>query len=96
MTSLTALPHSTAAVERVFSKVNYTKTSRSNRMTTESVKNRILARQLVNRGGSCTTWTPSNELVRDAGDGACYRRYQKRLEEYKAEGTIHVEQLNLD
>ena len=55
MTSLTALPHSTAAVERVFSEVNYTKTSRSNRMTTESVKNRILARQLVTPGGSCTT-----------------------------------------
>ena len=42
MTSLTALPHSTAAVERVFSEVNCRKTSRSNRMTTESVKNRIL------------------------------------------------------
>ena len=43
MTSLTALPHSTAAVEHVFSQVNCTTTSRSNRMTTESVKCKMLA-----------------------------------------------------
>ena len=44
MTSLTALPHSNAAVERLFFNVNCAKTSRSNRMTSQSVKCRIQAR----------------------------------------------------
>ena len=88
MTSLTALPHSTAAVERVFSEVNCTKTSRSNRMTSQSVKNRILARQLVSRGGSCVTWNPPTALVRDVADGACFRRSQKRQEKQRDQSSI--------
>ena len=96
MTSLTPLPHSTAAVERVFSEVNCTKTCRSNRMTSASVKNRILANQLVSRGGSCVTWNPPSSLVREIADGACFRRYQQRLNEQHEQDTITFAQLDAE
>ena len=58
MTNFTSLPHhSSACVERVFSKVNCVKTKITNSLKTETVKDRLLAKQWIFRNESaCTTW----------------------------------------
>lgn len=76
MQDLLVLPHSSAAVERMFSKINIIKTKHSNKLLTETVANRMLAKQAVARqGGSCCTWEPSKSLLSDIQSGKCHQRY---------------------
>ena len=80
MLAMLSLPHSTAAVERIFSLVNGLKTKDTNRLYTSTLMNRLLARQHVTRKGSnCTTWQPEKSLIDDVKDGICHQRYQERL-----------------
>ena len=72
---LMALPHSTAAVERVFSSVNSVKTSKRNKMDSQTLKGQLLAKQRVSRGG-CTMWQPSKRLVKDMVTGGPRKRYK--------------------
>jgi hypothetical protein len=82
MVHLMSLPHSTAAVERIFSLVNGLKTKDTNRLYVSTLMNRLLARQhVVRRGGNCNTWVPSTELVSDVSGGYCHQRYKNSLQQ---------------
>lgn len=84
MTHLTVLPHSSACVERIFSVINHVKTKQTNKLKTDTVKDRLLAKQALSRGlQNCYTWTPKTELLRDVVDGACHQRYETRLKNQK-------------
>ena len=88
---LTVLPHSSAAVERVFSQVNCIKNKKTNRLTVTSVRNKLLAKQAVSRQGfNCTTWQPSASLVKDVVDGTCSQRYTQRMQQQRDENTVTV------
>ena len=58
--SLLALPHSSAAAERVFSSLNLIKTQQRNRLHIDTASSLILAKQHVNP--SCYEWEPSAAL----------------------------------
>jgi hypothetical protein len=74
-----SFPHSNAAVERIFSKINRIKTSQSNRMLTESVKARIQTQQALKASSACCVdWVPSKQLVRELHSGAVSRRCKSR------------------
>ena len=84
---MTALPHSSAAVERVFSQVNLVKTKHTNKLSAESVRDRLLAKQDVVKGCStCVDSKPRQELIQDIADGTCHKRYQHRIEEARRRG----------
>ena len=68
MRDLLALPHSSAVVERMFSKINIVKTKHTNRLLTETVANRMLAKQVIAR-------QPSKSLLCDMKSGKCHQRY---------------------
>ena len=79
---LMSLPHSTAAVERVFSSVNSVKTSKRNKMNSQTLKGQLLAKQRVSRcSGGCTMWQPSKRLVEDMVNGGPRKRYKSYCEE---------------
>lgn len=81
MCHLLALPHSSACVERVFSQVNMIKTGRTNRLHASTLCNRLLANQAITRqGAECHNWKPSDRLLKDISNGACYQRYKKKQE----------------
>ena len=65
MLNLLVLPHSSAAVERIFSQVNLIKTDTRNRLNTESVNGLILAKE---NGGNmpCYDWEPSFKMITSA------------------------------
>ena len=77
---LMSLPHSTAAVERIFSQVNRVKTGQTNRLKVDTTKGRIMAKQAArsNGGAGCTQFEPSRAAVADAVAGGPYRRYRER------------------
>ena len=80
MTHLTVLPHFSAAVVRIFSSMNCTKTRQTNSLKAETVKSRILAKQAITRGNNiCTTWTPSKKLLSNLETGTISQRYLKRM-----------------
>ena len=57
MTNLTILQYSSACVERIFSKVKCVKTKVANVLKTETVKDRLLAKQSITRNETtCATW----------------------------------------
>ena len=75
-----SLPHSTAVVERVFSSVNSVKTSKRNKMDSQTLKGQLLVKQRVSRGG-CTMWQPSKRLVEDMVTGGPQKRCKSYCEE---------------
>ena len=75
-----SLPRSTAAVERVFSSVNSVKTSKRNKMDSQTLKGQLLAKQRVSRGG-CTMWQLSERLVENMVTGGPRKRYKTYCEE---------------
>ncbi|GFN80995.1 proteinral transcription factor ii-i repeat domain-containing protein 2 [Plakobranchus ocellatus] len=84
MVTLTALPHSSACVERIFSLMNSIKTKCSNSLRAETVKDRLLAKQSIIRNNStCVTWDPSEQLVKEMVSGVVSSRYTKRMNEQK-------------
>jgi hypothetical protein len=85
MVGMMSLPHSSACVERVFSEANGLKTKYTNSMHVATLSTRMLARQHVTRHGSCITWEPEKELVKDVRDGRCHQRYLTKLKENKAD-----------
>jgi len=44
----------------------------------KQVSNRLLARQLVTKGGACHIWNPCDNLVEDMREGRCRKRYELR------------------
>ena len=72
------LPHATASVERQFWTMNWVKDPLKNRMTLETTKGRMLARQAVRACGGCYAYNPSDEELRDAVNGGPYKRYSQR------------------
>ncbi|GFN95608.1 eukaryotic translation initiation factor 4e [Plakobranchus ocellatus] len=84
MVTLTALPHSSACVERIFSLMNSIKTKCSNSLKAETVKDTLLAKQPITRNNStCVTWDPSEQLVKEMVSGVVSSRYTKRMNEQK-------------
>ena len=80
MTTLTVLPHSSAAVERVFSLMNHVKTKQTNSLNAETVRDRVLAKQSITRGNKdCRSWIPNKTLVKDLESGAVSQRYLQRV-----------------
>lgn len=65
MMNLLVLPHSSAAVERIFSQVKLIKTDIRNRLNTESINGLLLSK---GNGGSinCYEWEPSNCMIKSA------------------------------
>ena len=98
MTSLTILPHSSACVERIFSKVNCVKTKITNALKTETVKDRLLAKQSITRNeAACATWQPMKTLIRDLESGTIHKRYENRLKELKENReAVHLSAGNED
>ena len=79
MTNLTVLPHSSAAVERVFCQVNTIKTGRTNALGAGTTRDRILAKQHVTKHNqSCITWKPKTDLLKDIHSGRYTRAMSKR------------------
>ena len=82
MTNLTILPHSSACVEKIFSKVNCVKTKITNALKTETVEDRLLAKQSITRNeATCATWQSMKTLIRDLESGTIHKRYEIRLKE---------------
>ena len=80
MTTLTVLPHSSAAVELVFSLMNHVKTKQTNSLNAETVRDRVLAKQSITRGNKdCRSWIPNKTLVKDLESGAVSQRYLQRV-----------------
>lgn len=95
MTNLTILPHSSASVERVFSQVNLVKTRNTNSLKPDSVRDKLLARQAVTRGGhNSDTWEPNSELIKDVMEGSCHRRYQKRLKDLQESNKVTLQEVS--
>lgn len=90
MRDLLALPHSSATAERMFSKINIVKTKHSNRLITETVANRMLAKQAVARQGGSCSWNPSKSLLNDMKSGKCHQRYTERCSKSDV-ATLHSE-----
>ena len=62
MINLLTLPHSSAAVERVFSRVSLIKTRKRNRLGTDTMNGLLLTKQ---HGGniSCFDWEPAVSML---------------------------------
>ena len=70
MTTMTVLPHSSAAVERIFSQINCMKTKLTSFLKTETVKNRLLAKQSITRKNqACCCWKPNQKLITEMMNG---------------------------
>lgn len=97
MCGLLALPHSSACVERIFSQINNIKTKQSNRLCTNTVANRLLAKQAIAREEvTCQNWEPSTSLIREVKLGHCHKRYKEREELRKKsnKATLHHSEPN--
>ena len=80
MTTMTVLSHSSAAVERIFSHINRMKTKLTSSLEPETVKNRVLAKQSINKKNqTCCCWQPNQKLITEMMDGTGRKRYQERL-----------------
>ena len=80
MTPMTVLPHSSAAVERIFSQINCMKTKLTSSLEQETVKNRLIAKQSINRKNqTCCCWESNQKLITEMMDGKVRKRYQERL-----------------
>ena len=91
MCHLLVLPHSSACVERIFSQVNIVKTDLTNRLKSETVANRLLAKQAISRqSAACHSWQPSQALITDVEYGRCHQRYSEHLQANKALNSITV------
>lgn len=89
MCGLLALPHSSACVERVFSKVNIIKTKQTNRLQVDAIADRLLAKQAISRQEvPCYEWKPSPLLISDVKTGKCHQRYTKRSSQSE-QATLH-------
>lgn len=64
MLDLMVLPHSSAAVERIFSQVKLVKTDVRNRLNTQSVNGILLAKG--SGGNNCYEWEPTQSMIRSA------------------------------
>lgn len=95
MRDILVLPHSSAAVERMFSKINIIKTKHSNRLLTETVANRMLAKQAVARQGGSCKWSPSKSLLSDMKSGKCHQRYMESCSKLEV-ATLHPEESDED
>ena len=94
MTNLTIMPHSSANVERIFSLMNAIKTKQTNSLKAETVKCKLLSKQLIQRGNNtCATWQPSKRLLKDIGGGAVSQRYHERQ---KSDSSITLQVLEED
>lgn len=70
--SVLSLPHSNADCERMFSKINRTKTSFRNRMITDTVSASLMACELLsnssnsdsNKKGNCITFKPTIQMLK--------------------------------
>ncbi|KAK0066447.1 hypothetical protein Bpfe_003879 [Biomphalaria pfeifferi] len=81
MTNLSVLPHSSSAVDTICSQVNLIREHYPIPLQSEAVKDRFIARQMLARKNlTCTTWEPSQEIITDAVQGECLRRYEMRLQ----------------
>lgn len=96
MCTLLALPHSSACVERVFSKVNLVKTKQTNKLLCETVANRILAKQAVAKDGACHRFKPDRIVIEDVCEGRCRQRYADMLKLHNQLPMLSVPGYDLD
>ena len=81
MRNLSVLPYSSASVERIFFIVNSLKTKLTNKLKAETVKDRLLAKQVMTRNnGSCCTWEPLSTLIQDLKSGSLLCTEDTRIE----------------
>ena len=60
--------------------MNAVKTKQTNSLKAETVKCKLLSKQLIQRGNNtCATWQPSKRLLKDIGGGAVSQRYKLYL-----------------
>lgn len=62
--SISCLPHSSAAAERLFSQLNIIKTKYRNRLEISTCDALLLVKVLVSENTSCFDWIPPDDLVR--------------------------------
>ncbi|KAI8772522.1 general transcription factor ii-i repeat domain-containing protein 2 [Biomphalaria glabrata] len=85
MTSLSVLPHFSTGVENIFAEINMLKMRYPNPLKSEAVKDRLIAKQMLSRkNATCCTWEPSKELIKDTVSGDCLKRFEMRMELYRA------------
>lgn len=64
ITSLISLPHSTAAVERIFSSIDLIKTNVRNSLSTETIESLILTKQLIKSNNKwCYSFSPDINMI---------------------------------
>ncbi|XP_066589319.1 uncharacterized protein [Prorops nasuta] len=61
--NLLCLPHSNAECERLFSKVNLTKTKNRNKMKTTTLKSNLTEWECVKNNGTCKLFEPSADMI---------------------------------
>jgi len=96
MCTLLALPHSSACVERVFSKVNLVKTKQTNKLLCETVANRILAKQAVAKDRACHQFKPNQIVIEDVREGRCRQRYADILKLHNQLSKLSIPAYDLD
>ena len=79
MATMTVSPHSSAAVERISSQINCMKTKSTSSLETETEKNRLIAKQSINRKNQTCCWKPNQKLITEMMDGTVRKRYQEWL-----------------
>ena len=95
MTTMIVLPHSSAAVERIFSQINRMKTKSTSFLEPETVRNRVLAKQSITRKNQTyCCWEPNPKLITEMMDGTVMKRYQERLINQKYKDVSHSESDN--
>lgn len=76
MCDLLVLPHSSAAVERLFSQMNLIKTKKTNRLLTHTTASRLFAKQAIARQEvPCHEWKPSKSLISDLKSSKIRQHY---------------------
>ena len=97
MTTLTVLPHSSASVERIFSQVNCVKTKTTNALKTETVRDRLLAKQCLTKNYSnCLKWQPPKTLIKEHEKGILYQRYEKHIKHQKEMNVAVLHAADMD
>lgn len=76
--ALFSLPHSNCDSERIFSKINLTKTKIRNRLIVPTVQGYVLTSQHVKASGGCVGFEPSKEMLSRMTNDSLYDKREKK------------------
>jgi len=65
------------------------------KLLSKTISNRILAKQVVRKGGACYTWESSNNMVEELKEGRRWKRYETTLDRHSGQRTLNVGELEV-